>query len=185
MRIRNVLMGLTLATASNIAVAALCCIEGAVSMSGGVNLYNNTLVNRSDYTQRNRLTFPWATVTSWGTTGTFAGTDGSSVTMSSLIFDPLFTAGNPLWSFTKSNVKYSFTLTNLSQDFVSPTNLNLSGTDILKVSGHEDAEGVWTFASTGSYFGFLFGSATAVSEPGIFILLGIGLIALGVSRRAL
>jgi len=93
---------------------------------------------------------------------------------------------DPLWTVSFGGIDYSFSLENVSVDFQDGNQLNLSGSGILSATGFDDTAGTWEFSgNTAGVILFSFSSITAAtaSEPGMLLLLAMGLPMLGVARR--
>ena len=98
-------------------------------------------------------------------------------------FDPLTPSPvDPLWSIAG----FSFALTDVVVSFQSPAFLVLEGTGTVAGNGFDVTNGSWilTANSAGTLFNFSSGAtATAVDEPAVLGLLGLGLLAFGLRRR--
>ncbi len=118
-------------------------------------------------------------------TGDMAPTTGQSVTYTPFTFDP-FVPVAPLWSVTGTNgVDYSFDLDTVNVDFQSATELNLSGTGVLRADGFDDTFGTWNFSGNNQVL-FTFSANAAprlVPEPGALALFGLGFAGFVVARR--
>jgi hypothetical protein len=166
-------------------------ITGDISMGGGVTLDDGHL-GRANKAVR----FSGVTV-GGGSTGSFDGTGGNSVTWKSFGWDPATTPVTPLWSFTAGALTYSFALSTVSVFSQSATLLSLTGTGILSITGagslYDATPGSWSFSindsdgneNTNKKFTFSNNqTAAAVPDGGMTImLLGMALGGLGYARR--
>ena len=110
---------------------------------------------------------------------------GDLATYNDFNYDPLsISPSGPLWSvggltFSLSQITYISELT----DPQGNQFLNLAGNGVFSANGFDPTSGAWTFSADtvgGSEFTF---SSTNVPEPGIALLLGVGLIGVGASRK--
>lgn len=107
--------------------------------------------------------------------GSYTGTAGASVNISSFMLNPLSTTVSPLWSFMVGGLTYSFDLTGMSVK-ISGGLLSITGTGMLSIAGsgssYDETGGTWTYFAvdvgankfSDGVFGFL-SSNTAVSDP--------------------
>ncbi|MDH5611247.1 MAG: PEP-CTERM sorting domain-containing protein [Gammaproteobacteria bacterium] len=110
-------------------------------------------------------------------TGSFAGTENTGVDFFDFQFSPL-ASGTPLWSFNYSGLTYSFTMNSVTTLVKGTSTILLEGNGFMSIDGYADTYGNWDFS--GNRFSF---SSSAVPEPGLALLLGVGLIGFGVSRK--
>jgi len=122
-------------------------------------------------------------------TGDYAALNGNllSATYNDFTFAPLGGLITPLWEFTFNLVDYSFDLLTLVVDEQDADSLVLLGTGTLKISSFDDTPGTWSFSgdtSGGGVFSFS-ATNTAIPEPALLTLFGLGLAAAGTaaSRR--
>ena len=107
--------------------------------------------------------------------GSYTGTAGASVNISSFMLNPIITPVSPLWSFMVGDLTYSFDLTGMSVK-ISGGFLSITGTGMLSITGsgsaYDETAGTWTYYGVvlgankvnNGVFGFL-SSNTAVSDP--------------------
>ncbi len=166
MSFNKVLLAASLATASTFAVAIP--ITGSVSFTGSV-------INDQDSS-----TLSFANVkTGPDNTGTYAGLNEITATMSDIEYDPAYSAtSNTLWSFFDNGNEYTFEVLSL---YGNTEELDIKGTGILKATGYEDTKGIWDYSTQ---LGNTFSAGTIpVPEPATLALLGLGIAGLAVSRR--
>ena len=120
-----------------------------------------------------------------GSFGDYAGTSGSDVNFFDFVFNPL-TSGTLLWSFVSGGDTYSFTMYNATILSQSATQIGLTGSGFASITGgvFDDTDGVWDLTLNQTTAAFSFSSGAAVPEPSIALLLGVGLIGFGFTRRA-
>jgi len=127
-------------------------------------------------------------------TGTFAGTDGSSVTWNSFgwgFYDN--TPVKPLWTFTSGENTYAFELDKVSVAEQNDKFLNLLGNGMLYATGYDATPGAWSFTISnplgGEHQNFAFtfaNSQTSVPDGGVTaMLIGGALAGLAFIRRKL
>ncbi|MCP4275472.1 MAG: PEP-CTERM sorting domain-containing protein [Gammaproteobacteria bacterium] len=106
-------------------------------------------------------------------TGDFLGLAGSSMTMNT---NPLDLTNLPasLWSVGV----FSFTLSSITNN----DGQNVDGVGTITGTGYDPTPGTWHFTSSNFDVQFI---AANVPEPSILALMGLGLVALGFSRRKL
>ena len=186
-QILNILLAISILALSGVASAAK--IEGAIKFGGSVVFVNddpNTSVDESTFaTNFVNIDQNRATVID-DPTGTFASyvSWNDVAVYNDFAYDP-FTTVSPLWSIGG----FSFDLTEITYiDESYDTNgnqfLNLSGNGNVYGNGFEITSSFWTFNANGdagtAEFAF---SSTNVPEPGVALLLSVGLIGFGISRK--
>lgn len=116
--------------------------------------------------------------------GAFAALVGNIGGIQDLIFNPFLAPVADFWTVGG----FSYTLNDVTPGFTNdPASfLVLNGTGIISAAGFEDTAASWSFTSstTGNgVFSWSAVSATNVPEPGVLILLSVGLIGIGARRR--
>jgi hypothetical protein len=144
----------------------------SLPLSGGFN--SNTQVNITS-----------ATVNLTG--GNLAGlvSVGDSLSHATpVVYDPATVPGPPLWSHSSG---VQFDLSTIQNIFQTNDQLVLEGHGVFKCtgpcSGFEDTAGLWTMTlnRTGQLLNF--SATSAVPEPGVLALLGVGLLGLASAVR--
>jgi VPDSG-CTERM motif len=178
--------------------SALSCVLFSEARADSIAF--NGVVTASDgdssVTSPTTLTFtnPWTVVGTPAPSGIFAGTAGSSVTMTNFTFSGdgasavITSPSTPFvyWHFTMGVNTYSFTLQGLSGAQVrtlGSTSITASGTGFATVNG-VNYSGVWSLNGTsGTNFNF---NTTSVPDGGSAVaLLGVALTGIEGFRRLL
>lgn len=172
----KILLAISLLTLSGIASAV--AITGSIEFDGGYTTDNGDKDTATVFTFLNPIDVTAAS-------GSFAALSGQTVT-----YNPLDLGSipiSPLWSTTVSLVDYSFVLNAIVDDVITSfggsTTRTIYGTGDFTI-GTDTQWGDWLFTTQGGGSGGTFSfSASQVPEPGIALLLGVGLIGFGVARK--
>ena len=195
MNLRNILAAAALAFAFSGNAVALPVIGGSIDITGSFTTNTGDLSTATAFDS-----FSYTQVQGGTGTGVFAGlwSGNSTATMDAFGFAPLSNA-DPIWTVVTGSNTFTFDLTNVtieSQGVDTDGNayLYLSGGGVLhgvddaNVKSHEDTNGGWTFSSTRTnetdeniIFSF---QSNTVPAPASIALLGLGLLAFGVTRTA-
>lgn len=131
-------------------------------------------------------------LTSPATSGEFAAAFpiGTSGTIKDLVFSPFAGPIADFWTITDGVETASFDLETLVINNQTNSNITLTGTGIMSLTGFDDTPGTWSFSgnTTGTSLVGLFtwsadAEALAVAEPGSLALLAVSLIGFGLARR--
>lgn len=153
-------------------------IIGSIGFSGSYTHNGSSLGNATKIDITNNSAMVTGTVG-----GHFAAsgiTAGDKATYKDFPFSP-FSPVNNLWSVNG----FSFDLKTLTIDYQDPNNpfvLALSGSGTIKHKRFEDTYATWAFTANAVGANLTFSSGTA-PEPGIALLLGVGLAGIGMSRK--
>ncbi len=180
----------TLLTATVIAILApapaahAVQIDGDISFTGAYTIDNN--INLALATSF--LTYNNVTVLPTQAHGSYAGTDGVSVTFSPFTFaGPSPDSGvTPLWTFTIGATTFSFDATTITVPFANNNNLVVEGVGIAHITGFDDTPGFWNISANKAGNSFSFSSAAAavgIPEPATLGLTALGLTTLLLRRR--
>jgi hypothetical protein len=160
-------------------------ITGAIGFGGLFTPSGGTGANLSDATG---IDISSSLVTT--ASGDFLPAAGASATYNHIDFSPVNTPITSLWSVSAGSITYSFDLSSLTLDFLSATQISLSGAGTILATGFDDTPGLWTFTGQQGSIFFTFSGITtadditnAVSEPITLALLMSGLFGIGLSRR--
>jgi len=156
-------------------VASALPITGTLEFDGGFTTDTGSAKTATVFTFLNPIDVTAAT-------STFAPLDGGTVWYNALNINAI--PASPLWTATVAGVSYSYDLTSITLDeWAFNTFRLIKGYGVFTV-GTETQSGSWVFSSQGAGSGGTFSfSASQVPEPGVALLLGMGLIGFGVSRK--
>jgi hypothetical protein len=150
---------------------------GSFTPSGGTDLSDATGID---------ISFSVVTASSLD----FSSAQGNNAIYNHIDFSPANTPIASLWSVDAGAITYSFDLSSLTLDFLSATQVNLSGAGTILATGYDDTPGLWTFTGQQGSVLFTFSGITIaddntneVSEPMTLALLMSGLLGLSLSRR--
>ena len=171
----KLLVAVSLLSLAGSASAAL--ITGSIGFTGNFTL-DNTNFNTSTTVQ----------ITAANVQGTPTGSfladgiaDGDPVTHADIVYSPTGAVNN-LWAVGT----FTFDLASMTEDFKTNTQLNLSGHGTISSTdaGLDDTFGTWIFTANNLGGGTLtWSSGSAVPEPAIALLIAVGLLGFGVSRK--
>ena len=119
----------------------------------------------------------------FATSGLGFGDIGSIV---DFMFDPLSPSPvDPLWMISSGGIDWEFALETVNIVAQTANFIDLRGTGTLSGTGFDDTLGIWTLStdSANQDLTFSWSSTTLAPEPGILLLLGMGLIGVFGARR--
>lgn len=166
---------------------ASLAIDGTISFAGTATADSPNLMSATKFTSFTDVTVgaPSALF------GAYAGTSGASVTVAPFTWNPpgASTPIDPFWTFISGGDTYSFDVLSLHEDFVTPTELVLSGMGTATITGpgtdYSATTGEWSLtAQTFGDSAFTFSDTTAVPtvpEPSTIMAGLLMAIPLGVS----
>jgi len=168
-------------------VMALPLVSGSLGMTGGFHPVDSrgNPVNASAATGVDFDFFGFDMFRAVASDGDFSGLNGSLGNITDFQFDSFAAPIADFWSIGI----YSFELTDVSRDFIDDpdTFLVLNGIGTISAAGFEDTAASWSFTgdtSGGGVFSWsAFSTAATVPEPGVLVLLSIGLIGLGIRKK--
>lgn len=171
---KKILLACTLTIASA-SVMALPIITGQFDFAGGADITRDSVTN--EYTGIDYIGDPVVMIAN-GTFGVLnAFIDAPATADTVTMVDP--------WNVTAPTVAlwsvggFSFDLDAITLN----DGTTVAGTGIIKFAGYEDTFGSWSFTSQSIGNGRFSFSSTTVPAPGAFLLLGLGLVGLGFSKR--
>ena len=174
--------------------AVACCAMAGQAYADSIGFFGSSSAtgdsSKSSPTTVN-FTNPWSVVAS---TGIFAGTNGSSVTMSSFTFTGdgatavCTVCPKTQWSFVSGGNTYKFSLESLQTAATRPTTIAAQGLGTVTISGGPSAGtygGSWSISGSGSglKYSFSFVTTTVPDGGSAVALLGIALTGIEAGRR--
>lgn len=174
--------------------ASLVPISGTVSFAGTATANNSNLMDATEFTSFTDVTVGAPS----SLFGAYVGTSGASVTVTPFTWNPptASTPINPFWTFSSGGDTYSFEVLTLVENFVTPSELVLSGMGTASITGpgtsYSSTTGEWSL--TTQTFGdaaFTFSdttTASAVPEPstvmaGLLMVIPLGLSGFRIIRN--
>lgn len=155
-------------------IASATVITGSIEFSGSYTTDTGDKNTATVFTFNNPIDVDAAS-------GSFAPLSGGTVTYNPLDLNAI--PVSPLWSATISGVDYSFDLNAITLDTIVSDFRLIEGTGTFTI-GADSQYGDWKFSTQGGGTKGIFSfSASQVPEPGIALLLGVGLIGFGISRK--
>lgn len=168
-------------------VVALPLITGEMEMTGGFYAVDSNGDTVSSADMATGIDFDFFGFDAFRVTtanGDFAGLDGQVGSIADFQFDPFVAPITDFWTIDI----FAFELTDVVRGTTNdPVNfLVLNGVGTLTATGFADTDASWTFTgdTTGSGIFSWSATSTSVPEPGLLVLLSIGLIGFGISKRA-
>jgi hypothetical protein len=167
-------------------VAALpTSVSGSIDMIGGYPVfYDETASITTDASAAAKVVFSNPSIFIVAATGDLSSLIGDIGMIKDLPFDPFASSIEDFWRVDN----FSFDLTSIERGITSTpeTLLVLNGTGIIKDSSltYADTAADWTFSAdtSGSLFSWNASSAS-VPEPGILMLMSIGLMGFGLRKK--
>lgn len=161
----------------------------AAPITGGIGFGGLfTPIGGTDQSDATGIDISFSVVTA--ASGDFLPAQGQNATYNHIDFSPANTPIASLWSVDAGAITYSFDLSSLTLDFVTATQINLSGAGTILATGYDDTPGLWTFTGQRGSVLFTFSGITIaddntneVSEPITLALLMSGLLGLSLSLR--
>jgi hypothetical protein len=171
-KFNQILLAISLFALSGIASAVV--ITGSIEFDGGYTTDTGDKNTATVFTFLNPIDVTAAS-------GSFAALSGNTVTYNALDLGSM--PISPLWSATVASVDYSFDLNAITLDTIISNFRLIEGTGTFTI-GSDTQWGDWSFSTQGDGSNGIFSfSASQVPEPGIALLLGVGLIGFGISRK--
>jgi len=156
-------------------------INGTINFGGGgITTDTGNLSSATEFTAISGVTVSSGLA---GPNGSYAGTDGASVTFTPFSFAS--SGVTPLWYFSIGSVTYAFNATSVNIGTQTSSFLNLSGSGMAYITGgattYTPTVGTWTITDTATSDTFTFSaSTTTVPDSGsTALLIGLGMTGIG------
>jgi len=191
---RNLSKTILAVVATGLLSCGLFC-QQAEAFTGNVLFAGTVKASGSSGAGTTHLTFtnPWTVASLPAPDGAYAGTAGSSATMTNFSFTgtgtgAVLVGGTVVneWSFSSGGNTYSFNLESLTSATITNGTIAMSGTGTAFINGGNASTATWALQGTGHNFTFNFSTASTAAVPdggSAVALLGIALAGIEIVRR--